>query len=211
MKLLKAFIPFAAFAAVWLTAHVLDGSRTLDATELFNASEAWLAVLAVLLLQGRAPSRLLATAAIAPLALVWSEAQRTGTWSAVAAGAQWLAFASLGHGMGELSSQEPREPLQRRTVAIPVAAAALALWSLKAQPDWAPIGTAMVFIGFALGVAAPSLAPERRRSLTLHGLVAPLSLFLALFLLTPVAQMRGRIFACGLAFGFGWLEGRKPS
>ncbi len=211
--LFKATVPFVIFGTVWLTAHLLDGSRTLDANEVFNASQGWLAVLSLILLVNakQLPTPLQASAALVPLTLVYAEAQRLGTWAGVAAGAQWLAFASLGHGLGALASSDEPKPLKRAKLALPVAAAALAAWSLSGLSPWAPIGSAMVFAGTALGVAAPSFTPERRRALTLHGLLAPLCLFLALFLITPVTPMRGRLFACGLAFGFGWLEGRRSS
>ncbi|MBL8952625.1 MAG: hypothetical protein JNK82_17730 [Myxococcaceae bacterium] len=211
-RLFKAFVPCLVFGVVWLTAHLLDGSRTLDPNELFNAAQGWLGVLALLLLVSPSapPRALLASAAVVPLLLVYAEAQRLGTWAGVAAGAQWLTFVVLGHGLGTLSSSGEPAPLKKPVAAaVPVAGLALSAWALSSVPRWAPIGSVTVLVGFALGLVGPSLAPERRRAVALNGVLAPLCLFASLFMLEPAAPMRGRLFACGLAFGFGWLEGRR--
>src|SRR5581483_6079074 len=106
------------------------------------------------------------------------------------------------------ATETPPQP-PRLLLAAPVAGLLLELWALQALPRWAPIGAAMVALGLAASVAAPALVPERRAAVSLRGTLAPLLLFLALFLLAVVTPGRGRVLACGLAYAFGWLEGRK--
>jgi hypothetical protein len=207
--LFKAFAGCAVFGAVWLTAHLLEGSRSFDAREAFNVTQAWLAFVALQLLLSSAPRWMLASAAAVPIALVFAQAQQQGTWVGVAAGAQWLAFAALGDGAGAMGAAEtpPRAP--RSMWAAPVVGLVLEAWALQAQPRWAPVGAAMVALGLAGSVVAPTLSAERRAAFSLRGAFGPLLLFLTLFLLAVVTPGRGRLFACGLAYAFGWLEGRK--
>ena len=201
------------FAGAWLVGHLLQGSSHLDAQEAFNAAQAWVAMLTVLCLVGAAPppGPVRATAALAPFALMYVEAQALGLWVGVPTGAQWLVLAFLGQGLGALESDAPAKPepsLARAAVAW-VVGVGLTAFVLKDMPQYRWAGAAAVGLGLALFLTAPNVAPAARRSLRLAGLLAPLALSVSLFMLPLATPIRARLVACTLAFVFGWAEARR--
>ena len=218
----KAVAGVTSFFAAWLAGHLFDGSAAFDGREFFNATVGLLAAATVhLVIEGRqAPlarwAALIATA-VAPVALAYAQAQTFGTVIGVGRGVQWLAFACLGQGLGLLTAEGPEAPVRPRlqtaafALAAGLAAFGVALWAQQSLPKWAPLGAGVFFFAVTASFFAPALGRGQRQALSLRGLLAPLGLGLALFLLDKSDPAGGRLFFTSLAFAAGWVEARLPS